>query len=112
MSVFKDSKTVPVDKPRSDWVKGVFLSATVTVAVAIMMAFLAGCSVYKSNGRSSFEERAPGNLTTQSLSLESTDGTCWTQPSREPLWELPDQEEVRVRLISDDLLEVCLVAGE
>ena len=97
-----------------EWIQRFLISASITVLVAAFMALVSGCSVYKSSGRDSFESRAPGQPPnkTHSASIfenEKTEDTCWTQPSRDPLWDLPENSEVRVHALSNELIEVCLV---
>lgn len=90
------------------------------VLIAVFVAAISGCSFYSSNGRKTFEDRSKGNLIStnvgQSTSIDSDSGsdamadTCWTQPSLDPLWETPkDQEVLRVEKINSDVLEVCIV---
>jgi hypothetical protein len=108
MNVFKDSKTAI----SLHWMKPLLLSATITVLVAVFIALI-GCQVYTSNGRKTFEERAPGNVRSASvLSENETSDTCWTQSVREPLWSFPEDAELRVHAVNGDIIEVCLVANE
>jgi hypothetical protein len=125
MEVFTDSK--PPTRP--GWTKPFFWSATITIAVAFLMAMLfSSCSVYRSNGRSTFETRY-GNqdaVTTQAFSQAAVAGggptdassqtsaltdedTCWTQPAQDPLWDLPENQSLHVRALNHQLIEVCLV---
>lgn len=103
----------------SEWIRRVFLSATVTVLVAVVVALLSSCSIYKSNGRSSFEDRSSGNLPNtnnvgqgEGKAQGKEADTCWTQGAKEPLWNLPENEELRVHALSSELIEVCLVGPE
>ena len=99
-------------------IRQVFISGAAVVLIAAFVAAIAGCSFYSSNGRKTFEDRSKGNLTStnvgQTTSIESSQDaladTCWTQPSQDPLWETPkDQEVLRVEKINSDVLEVCIV---
>lgn len=113
MLVFKDSKTFVVS---FDWLRRLVLSCLVAIGIAFLFALISGCSVYKSNGRRTFEDKAPGSVDRQAASqilqnsdsnLESQD-TCWTQPTQEPLWSVPEQAQLSVHLINRELIEVCL----
>jgi len=127
MEVFTDSKTA---KLPLEWIRRCLLSATITLAVAAFIALISACSVYKSNGRSQFESDSKGNLvktnvgrsqspprnpvsvqTDPTLQPEQED-TCWTQPLHEPLWDLPENQELRVHSLNSELIEVCLVADQ
>jgi hypothetical protein len=68
--------------------------------------FLTSCQVYRSAGRSQFEDRAPGNVNTNGAGLKVE---CWTQPSSEPLWIASEnQQQYKVRNLSAEEIEVCL----
>ncbi len=100
MKVFMDSKTADSSQR---WI------CTVGFFAAVFLT--SGCSVYKSNGRKTFEERAPANINrAQALTKIESPDTCWTQPAREPIWELPENEDLRVKSINHELIEVCLVS--
>jgi len=74
---------------------------------------LAACSVYKSKGRDSFENRAPQN--TASATAFSKNETCWNQPADEPLWNMDAgesiedkyQNELVIKRISTNEIQVC-----
>lgn len=87
-------------------------TCAVVVGVAIVVALISGCSVYKSNGRKSFEDRAPGSIVNRNVgsggSILSSDATCWTQPAQEPLWSIPENSMLTVQSLNAELLEVCL----
>lgn len=111
MNVFKDAKTAA---PGTGWIRQFLLSATVSVLVAALIAFISGCSVYKSQGRKDFESRSPDEIVDNNVGLAQPsvtsfeEGTCWSQPLKEPLWEVPEDLQIRVHRLSHDIIEVCL----
>lgn len=83
---------------------------------------LASCSVYKSSGRSSFEDKSSSNLpaiSTQSIhesapqwsaddeSEENED--CWNQPAQDPLWHVADKELLSVKKLNSQQIQVCII---
>ena len=71
-----------------------------------LILFSVSCQVYKSAGRSQFEERAPGNVNTNGAGLSVE---CWTQPSGEPLWITSEnQQQYKIRAVTAEEIEVCL----
>jgi hypothetical protein len=67
-----------------------------------------GCQVYRSAGRSQFEDHAPGNVNTNGAGLK-VEEYCWTQPLNDPLWITPEnQQQYKVRNLSAEEIEVCL----
>ena len=86
---------------------------------------LSGCQVYRNSGRSSFESAAPAQVvsttTTQSIheallassqaksvaQKSEKDSDCWVQPAFEPLWFQFDQQELTVKPLSSETIEVC-----
>lgn len=70
-----------------------------------------GCSVYKSQGRKAFEEKAPNQmvgLTAMSATAESLEDTCWTQPANEALWRIPNDTHLAIQKISENEIQVCI----
>jgi hypothetical protein len=87
------------------------------IKLFLCSAFLfSGCSVYKSSGRKTFENKAPSNL--RAASLEPTDknsfsdeGLCWEQPSDDPLWHVDAQSFLIVKKSNnDEMIQVCFQA--
>lgn len=95
-------------------------TCAVTLGVAILIALISGCSVYKSNGRRTFEDKAGDNIVDREVGqgsretpktvsdLSEGDVACWTQPLGEPLWSLPPKFQAHVRVINSEVIEVCL----
>ncbi|MGZ5280629.1 MAG: hypothetical protein ACXWC9_11825, partial [Pseudobdellovibrionaceae bacterium] len=57
-----------------------------TSLFSLLLLLPTACSVYKSTGRKSFEDKAAGNIRTSGLSAkiegkEELADTCWNQPS-------------------------------
>ena len=99
-------------------------TCAITLGVAILIALISGCSVYKSNGRRTFEDKAGDNIVDREVgqgTRETPKGAfdpnesgalCWTQPASDPLWSLPENSpaapRLNVRLINSEVIEVCL----
>ncbi len=95
--------------------------------IIISSCLLTSCSVYKSSGRSSFEDKSSTNLpavSTQAVAEnenqwsadeESTkDNTedsddCWNQPEQDPLWQVADSDTMTVKKINSQQIQVCLI---
>lgn len=80
------------------------------------------CSVYRSTGRESFENKAPASVNATSISATEANTynmiekeTCWTQPSTDPLWNFDSNQgigekfsnELSVIRLNDREIEVC-----
>ncbi|MFN7729447.1 MAG: hypothetical protein ACK5P7_09860 [Bdellovibrio sp.] len=99
-------------------------TCAITLGVAILIALISGCSVYKSNGRRTFEDKAGDNIVDREVGQGTREtpnsafdpvegeGLCWTQPARDPLWSLPENSQavtrLNIRLINSEVIEVCL----
>lgn len=82
---------------------------------------LTSCSVYKSTGRSSFEDKSTTNLpavSTQAVhdnenqwsaddDSNQDDNDCWSQPAQDPLWQVSDSETMSVKKINSQQIQVC-----
>ncbi len=91
--------------------------------IIISSCLLTSCSVYKSSGRSSFEDKSSTNLpavSTQAVAEnenqwsadeESTEDSddCWNQPVQDPLWQVADSETMTVKKINSQQIQVCLI---
>ncbi len=72
------------------------------------------CSVYRSTGRESFENKAPASVGATSISATENE-TCWTQPSTDPLWNFDSNQglgekfsnELSVIRLNEREIEVC-----
>lgn len=80
------------------------------------------CSVYRSTGRESFENKAPASVGATSISATESNiyntiekQTCWTQPSTDPLWNFDNNQglgekfsnELSVIRLNEREIEVC-----
>lgn len=78
-----------------------------------MIAVLAipSCSVYKSQGRSSFEGRVLDRMKSGNVGLGTQSvNSCWIQPAKDPLWSQPTSQLI-VRQAPEPLnnmIEVCV----
>lgn len=87
--------------------------------------WLSACSVYKSSGRKSFENKAPDNVV-QSLARvtsaadlvsQNSDGfigddnadTCWHQPAKDPLWHIDPNSALSVSPLNNEEIQVCIL---
>ena len=71
----------------------------------VLILFLSGCSVYKNNGRKSFENKAEGSVKTQSAA--STNANCWVQDARDPLLPAAFASDFSIQVIANHDILVC-----
>lgn len=67
----------------------------------LSLLILGGCSVYKSRGRTSFENKSPDNIKNGLV------GLCWRQPSNEALWRTDASSFTIHANAEDNSIEVC-----
>lgn len=88
------------------------------IASLSLIVCLSACSVYKSKGRDSFENRAPQNTSTALTVMKNE--TCWNQPADEPLWNMDneanigehDANDLMVKRLSINEIQVCTQATD
>jgi len=84
-----------------------------TPLISLLLLLPAACSVYKSTGRKSFEDKAAGNIRTSSLSQkiegkEELSDTCWNQPAADPLWHIDSNQPLTVSSLNNEEIQVCI----
>ncbi|MGZ5279841.1 MAG: hypothetical protein ACXWC9_07865 [Pseudobdellovibrionaceae bacterium] len=89
------------------------LQRFLTYLISLLLLLPAACSVYKSTGRKSFEDKSAGNIRTSSLSLkiegkEELADTCWNQPSADPLWHIDSNQPLTVSSLNNEEIQVCI----
>lgn len=72
----------------------------------LILGLLPACSIYRSNGRNQFEEKAPGRVLTE-IGVSSTP-TCWLQSTSDPIWPKDFDGPFTVRPYDQNQVSVCL----